>query len=484
MDIHKIYDVVIVGAGISGISSASHIETYCNNIKYIVLENRDDLGGTWDLFKYPGIRSDSDMHTMGLKLFPWPGKKFLADGPSIKDYLIKAVDHFKIRKNISFSKNVTSINWNDSDSLWYISLIDNNTNEKIQLRSKFIHSCAGYYRYSSGYKPEFKSCHEFNGLFIHPQEWRKSIDYKNKNVVVIGSGATAITLVPAMANEANHVTMIQRSPTYIASMDDEYKYLHHLSKISKKFAYWFIRFTNIIRQQWMYRQIRRWPEQSKEKILDLIKEELPKEYVDKNLTPSYYPWEQRLCIIPDNDLFDTINENKAAIVTDTIDEFYEDGVILKSGKKIEADIIISATGLVLENFGGIEILLDGVPIDIADTATYKSMMHSDIPNFLNTFGYINASWTLKADLTSKFLTRLINFMKKNSYQSCRPVIPKDMQLTDEWLSEFSSGYIQRARDIFPKQGNKKPWRNTQNYIIDWFEINYGKIKDKNLLFKK
>ena len=262
MDIHKIYDVVIVGAGISGISSASHIETYCNNVKYIVLENRDDLGGTWDLFKYPGIRSDSDMHTMGLKLFPWPGKKFLADGPSIKNYLNKAVDHFKIRKNISFGKNVTSINWNDSDSLWYISIIDHKTNEKIQLRSKFIHSCAGYYRYSSGYKPEFKSCHEFNGLFIHPQEWRKSIDYKNKNVVVIGSGATAITLVPAMANEANHVTMIQRSPTYIASMDDEYKYLHHLSKISKKFAYWFIRFTNIIRQQWMYRQIRRWPEQS------------------------------------------------------------------------------------------------------------------------------------------------------------------------------------------------------------------------------
>jgi monooxygenase len=484
VDIHKIYDVVIVGAGISGISSASHIETYCNNIKYIVLENRDDLGGTWDLFQYPGIRSDSDMHTMGLKLFPWPGKKFLADGPSIKDYLIKAVDHFKIRKNISFSKNVTSINWNDSDSLWYISLIDNNTNEKIQLRSKFIHSCAGYYRYSSGYKPEFKSCHKFNGLFIHPQEWRKSIDYKNKNVVVIGSGATAITLVPAMANEANHVTMIQRSPTYIASMDDEYKYLHHLSKISKKFAYWFIRFTNIIRQQWMYRQIRRWPEQSKEKILDLIKEELPKEYVDEHLTPNYYPWEQRLCIIPNNDLFKVINNNKASIVTDAIDEFYEDGVILRSGKKIEADIIISATGLVLENFGGMKILLDGVPINIGDTATYKSMMHSDIPNFLNTFGYINASWTLKADLTSKFLTRLINFMKKNSYQSCRPVIPKDMQLTDEWLSEFSSGYIQRARDIFPKQGNTKPWRNTQNYIIDWFEINYGKIKDKNLLFKK
>ena len=484
MDKDLIYDALIVGAGISGISSASHLETFCPDVNYIILENRTNLGGTWDLFKYPGIRSDSDMHTMGLKLFPWPGNKFLADGPSIKKYLERAVEHFNIRRNITFNKNVTSINWSNSESLWHVCVSDNKTNEIIHLRSKFIHSCAGYYRYSSGYKPEFKSSHIFNGLFIHPQEWRESIDYKDKKVAVIGSGATAITLVPAMAKEAKHVTMIQRSPTYIASMNDEYKYLHHLSKVSKKFAYWFIRISNIARQQWMYRQIRRWPEQSKEKILDLIKEELPKDYVEKHLTPDYLPWEQRLCIIPDNDLFEVIKDKKASIETDVIEEFYENGLILKSGKKIEADIIISATGLVLENFGGMEILLDGKPIDIAKTATYKSMMHSDIPNFLNTFGYINASWTLKADLTSKFLTRLIHFMKKNDFQSCTPIIPKDMELTDEWLSEFSSGYIQRARNIFPKQGNKKPWINTQNYIIDWFEINHGNIKDKNLLFKK
>jgi len=484
MNDDNLYDVIIIGAGISGISSASHLETYCPKSKYLIVENRKDIGGTWDLFKYPGIRSDSDMHTMGLRLFPWPGKKFLADGPSIKDYLLKAVENFNIKKNISFNKNVISINWKDKESLWYVNINDNQTNKRIQLRSKFVHSCAGYYRYSSGYKPKFKLMDNFNGIFVHPQEWNESINYKNKNIVVIGSGATAITLVPAMAEHAKLVTMIQRSPTYIASMEDEYKYLHHLSKISKKFAYWFIRLTNIVRQQWMYRQIRKWPEQSKEKILDLIKEELPKEYVEEHLTPSYYPWEQRLCIIPDNDLFKAINQNKAEIVTDHIDSFYENGIILKSGKKIEADIIISATGLVLENFGGMEILLDGVPIEISDTVTYKSMMHSEIPNFLNTFGYINASWTLKADLTSKFLTRLINFMKKNSYQSCRPVIPENMHLQDEWLGEFSSGYIQRARNIFPKQGNKKPWINTQNYIIDWFEINHGKIQDRNLLFKK
>ena len=484
MDPSKIYDVVIIGAGISGISSASHLQTYSPEAEYIVIENRKDIGGTWDLFKYPGIRSDSDMHTMGLKLFPWPGKKFLADGPSIKSYLMKAVEHFNIKEKISFNTNVVAINWNSLESLWYVKIKNNESNKAFEIKSRFVHSCAGYYRYSSGYTPEFKSSHLFNGLFVHPQEWNESIDYKNKNIVVIGSGATAITLVPAMAKKANHVTMIQRSPTYIASMSDEYKYLHYLAKISQKFSYWFIRFTNILRQQWMYRQIRKWPEKSKEKILDLIKDELPKEFVDEHLTPNYYPWEQRLCIIPDNDLFKAINDNKASIITDSIEEFYEDGLILKSGKRIEADIIISATGLVLENFGGMEILLDDNRIEISNTVTYKSMMHSDIPNFLNTFGYINASWTLKADLTSKFLTRLINFMKKNSYQSCRPVIPKDMNLTDEWLSEFSSGYIQRARNIFPKQGNKKPWVNTQNYIIDWFEINHGKIEDKNLLFKK
>ena len=477
----RIYDSIIVGAGISGVSAAYHLKTYCKGINFLVLEGRENFGGTWDFFKYPGIRSDSDMHTLGFSFKPWNSKKFIADAPSIMKYLDETIEENNLQEFIKFNMHIESASWDSKKSIWELTINNKNLDRLEVIKTKFIQMCAGYYSYANGHKPTFKGSDNFEGKIVHPQEWDNSINYENKKVSVIGSGATAVTLIPEIAKKASHVTMIQRSPTYIASVPSEYKFLHLLNYISPKLGYKIIRFTNILRQRNIYRRARKSPEIVKDYLLDLVKNELPDYDIEKHFTPSYNPWEQRLCLAPDNDFFESIKQNKVSVETDTIDSFSHKGVKLNSGKLIEADIIVTATGITLQNFGGINIFVDGDEIDVSKSFFYKSMMYTQIPNFINTFGYINASWTLKADLTSKYACRLINFMKENQYTKCIPIAPDDLMVTD-FLDDFSSGYVRRGASITVKQGNKKPWINNQNYLRDIFEINYGKIEDKSLRF--
>ena len=479
---NKIYDTIVVGAGISGVSAAYHLKKYSPKADFLVLEGRDNVGGTWDLFKYPGIRADTDMHTMGFSFKPWNSKKFIADGPSIMGYLNETIEENSLKNIIKFNMHIESASWNSEDSLWELNVKNKKLNKLEVIRTKFIQMCAGYYSYESGHKPFFKGSEDFTGQIIHPQEWDSSIDYENKRVAVIGSGATAVTIVPEIAKKANHVTMIQRSPTYIVSYPSEYKILHLLNYISPKLAHKIIRLTNILRQRRIFKRARRSPKLVKDYILGLVRKELPDFDIEKHFTPSYNPWEQRLCLAPDGDFFESIKKNKVSIETETIDSFSEKGVQLDSGKLIEADIIVTATGIKLQNFGGIRIFVDGNEVDVSKSFIYKSMMYTQIPNFINTFGYINASWTLKADLTSKYACRLINFMDDNNYAKCLPEAPEDLEETKGFLDDFSSGYVRRAASITVKQGNKKPWINNQNYLKDIFEINYGKIENNSLRF--
>ena len=479
---NKIYDTIVIGAGISGISAACHLKKYSPEANFLILEGRDNFGGTWDFFKYPGIRSDSDMHTLGFSFKPWNSRKFIADGPAIMGYLDETIEENNLKDLIKFNMHIESASWNSEDSVWELRINNKKLNKLETIKTKFIQMCAGYYSYKSGHKPIFKGSEDFVGQIIHPQEWNSSIDYENKKVAVIGSGATAVTLIPEIAKKASHVTMIQRSPTYIASAPSKYKILHLLNYISPKLGYKIIRFTNILRQRRIYRRAIRSPELVKNYLLDLVRDELPGFDIEKHFTPTYNPWEQRLCLAPDSDFFESINQKRVSVETETIDSFSEKGVQLDSGKLIEADIIVTATGIKLQNFGGIRIFVDENEIDISKSFIYKSMMYTQIPNFINTFGYINASWTLKADLTSKYACRLINFMNDNNYAKCLPIAPDDLEETKGFLDDFSSGYVRRAASITVKQGNKKPWINNQNYLKDIFEINYGKIEDNSLRF--
>jgi len=476
------FDVVVVGAGISGIGAGAHFNLKCPDQTYVILEGRESFGGTWDLFKYPGIRSDSDMHTLGYSFKPWVHKKSIANAPAIMEYLEETIDEYELHPHIRYNHHVETANWSPKEGKWIVSVTDKVNNKEIIFKGKLLYMCSGYYKYAHGYEPEFEGSENFEGQIIHPQKWSDEVEYENKEVVVIGSGATAVTIVPEIAKKANHVTMIQRSPTYIVSYPSEYKILHLLNYISPKLAHKIIRLTNILRQRRIFKRARRSPKLVKDYILGLVRKELPDFDIEKHFTPSYNPWEQRLCLAPDGDFFESIKKNKVSVETEIIDSFSEKGVQLNSGKLIEADIIVTATGIKLQNFGGIRIFVDGNEVDVSKSFIYKSMMYTQIPNFINTFGYINASWTLKADLTSKYACRLINFMDDNNYAKCLPEAPEDLEETKGFLDDFSSGYVRRAASITVKQGNKKPWINNQNYLKDIFEINYGKIEDNSLRF--
>ncbi len=478
-------DVIVVGAGISGIGAGAHLNTKCPDKTYAIFEGRDNFGGTWDLFKYPGIRSDSDMHTLGFSFKPWNHKKSIASGPLIMEYLQETIEEYGLNEKIKYNHHVESANWNEADGLWEVSITEKKSSEKFLYKSKFLYMCAGYYRYSSGYEPEFKGSENFSGQIIHPQKWPESLDYSGKNVVVIGSGATAATIVPEIAKEANLVTMLQRSPTYFVSRPDEDRIALFLKKfLPKSFVYALIRFKNVYIQQSIFKRVRAFPIKSKKFLIDQVKKELPDFDVDKHFTPSYNPWEQRMCLVPNSDFFNAIKDKSATVVTDHIESFEEKGIKLKSGEFLDADIIVTATGLVLQNFGGVTISVNNNPVNVSKTMTYKSLMYSDIPNFVNSFGYINASWTLKADLTSTYLCRLIKHMDKNEYLSACPRKPLDVDETYDWLKDFSSGYIQRSLDLHPQQGSKKPWVNYQDYIKDWIDVKFSKLEDGNLIFSK
>ena len=476
---HK--DVVIVGAGISGIAAGYNLKKTCPNKSFCILEGRDDIGGTWDLFKYPGIRSDSDMHTLGYRFKPWIHDKSIADGPSILEYIKETIEENDLRKDILVNHKVKSSNWNSHNNVWELEIDENDKLKHITCNFLFL--CGGYYSYTKPHMPSFKNQENFAGQIIHPQFWSDDVDYVDKKVAVIGSGATAITIVPAISEKAKHVTMIQRSPTYVVSGPSEDKINKFLRRfLPTKVTYFLIRWKNILWQSFTFSLARKYPERTKNKILDLIKDELGADYdIDKHFTPSYKPWDQRICLVPDSDLFKAIAEKKASVVTDTIDEFQSDGILLNSGEKVKADLIITATGIKLNSLNDISVTLDGVKLDPHERLTYKGMMLSGVPNFAMSFGYVNASWTLRADLTCEYVCRLIKLMDKKGTACCKPVDDKSAY-GDDKLIDFTSGYFQRGLHLMPKQGNKAPWKNYQNYLKDIFAVRLLSIKDSNLKF--
>ena len=476
---HK--DIIVVGAGISGIAAGYNLQKSCPNKSFAILEGRSSLGGTWDLFKYPGVRSDSDMHTLGFRFKPWIHKKSIADGPSILEYLNETVDEYNLREKISFNQKVISSNWSSDKSVWELKVLSNG--DEISMTCNFLFLCGGYYSYDKPFMPKFPNQEEFQGKLIHPQFWDESLDYTNKKVIVIGSGATAITLVPAIAKKAEHVTMLQRSPSYVISGPGEDSWSHSLNKILPiRLSYFLIRWKNILRTSLGFYLSRKYPNWIKKRIIDLVRDELGQDYdVEKHFTPRYNPWDQRMCLVPDSDLFASIRDEKASVVTDLIKSFNKDGILVESGEQINADIIISATGIEINMLNDINVSVDDEKVVPNAKLAYKGMMLSGVPNFAFTFGYVNASWTLRADLTCEYVCRLLNLMDKQKVSVCLPEEDSNAVVDDEYI-DFTSGYVQRALDIMPKQGIKAPWRNYQNYLKDIFLVRLFSIKDSTLKF--
>ena len=463
-------DVLVVGAGISGIGAGYHLNTMCPSRTYAILEGRADIGGTWDLFRYPGVRSDSDMHTLGFRFKPWTEAKAIADGPDILRYLHNTMNEFEIARHIRFRHLVKTAQWSSETSQWTVHVERVGTGDIVTFTCGFLFMCSGYYRYSEGFTPEFPGRDRFQGQIIHPQKWTSDVAYSGKRVVVVGSGATAITLVPAMAKDAEHVTMLQRSPTYIAARPDVDAFANKLRKyLPAKIAYAITRLKNTKYQQLVYSRSRTHPDKVKEILLKGVREQLGPDYdIEKDFTPSYNPWDQRLCLAPNGDLFQAMREGKASVVTDTIDTFDETGILLSSGQHLDADVIVTATGLQLVTLGEVQFEVDGKPINFADTWTYKGVAYSGVPNLASSFGYINASWTLRSDLTCEYVCRLLNHMAKTGTTQCTPQLrDEDLNMPERpWIDSFSAGYMSRVMHMFPRQGNHAPWVNPQNFARD------------------
>ena len=477
-------DVVIVGAGISGISAAWHLQDRCPAKNYVILERRDDLGGTWDLFKYPGIRSDSDMFTLGFRFKPWKSAKSIADGASIKAYIKEAAEENGIDQHIRYGTTVTAADWSDSENRWTVTF--ERDGQESQIQCGFVFACSGYYDYDEGYTPKFEGAEDFGGTIVHPQHWPEDLDYAGKQIVVIGSGATAVTLIPALVNSgAGHVTMLQRSPTFIGTLPEVDPIAVKANKyLPEKLAHFVNRWWAIGFSTGQYQVSRHFPEFMRNLLLTRAKRRLPAGYdVKTHFNPSYNPWDERLCLAPNGDLFKAIRRGKAEVVTDTIDRFTQTGIRLTSGRELAADIIITATGLNMRLFGGAAVTRNGAPVDISERMTYKAMMLSDIPNMAFTIGYTNASWTLKADLVSEYVCRLLNYMDKHGYDAVEPRHPGP-EVEPLPFTDFSPGYFQRALDQLPKSGSSGPWKAKQNYFFDIRAIRQGRVDDDSLQFTK
>ncbi len=476
------YDVLIVGAGLSGIGAAYHVQSKSPNKTFAVLEGRAAMGGTWDLFKYPGIRSDSDMYTLGFSFNPWGNPKAIADGPSILQYIKDTAAKFDIDKKIKYNHKVLDACWSDSEKMWTITLADHESIPYKNIRCKFLFTCCGYYDYVQGYSPSFPNSQAYGGIMIHPQQWDTNLVYENKKVIIIGSGATAVTLVPEMAKKAEKVIMLQRSPSYVVSLPREDRIANLLKKVlPEKAAYRLVRWKNILFSLSFYNASRKWPNAIKKLILKGVKKEMGANYDLKHFFPQYNPWDQRLCIVPDGDLFQSIKSGKAEVITDTVQQFTATGILLSSGKELQADIIVTATGLKLQLLGGMTLRVNGKIAEPKDIHCYRGVMFSDIPNFAVAIGYTNASWTLKCDLNCDYVVRLLNYMDKNNYAVCTPRFDST-EFSSEPLLDFDAGYIKRAVDILPHQGSKAPWKVYQNYLRDSFLLRYSSIKDKYLEF--
>ncbi|MEQ9517985.1 MAG: NAD(P)/FAD-dependent oxidoreductase [Parvibaculum sp.] len=479
------FDVIVVGAGISGIGAGYHLQKNCPNKSYLILEGRDKIGGTWDLFKYPGIRSDSDMYTLGYSFKPWTKAKAIADAPSILSYLNETAQEHGIDKKIRYGHQVKNASWSSADAKWTVDVELGDDKTPSQFTCNFLFMCAGYYSYKGGYTPDYPGVADYQGRLVHPQKWTDDIDYENKRVVVIGSGATAVTLIPELAKKATHVTMLQRSPTYVVSRPAEDKIANALRRyLPAKLAYGITRWKNVLLGMYFYNLCRTKPDMVKKRLLEEVRKELGPDFdVDKHFNPTYNPWDQRLCLVPDSDMFLALKTGKASVATDHIDTFTADGIRLKSGEELKADLIVSATGLTLEVLGGLKISVDGKPVELSNALTYKGMMYSDIPNLASSFGYTNASWTLKCDLTCEYLCRVINHMDQANVQQATPRLKDQKVEVEPWL-DLTSGYVQRAKDILPKQGTTRPWKLYQNYALDIVMLGYGAVDDGTMEFSK
>jgi len=479
------FDIIIVGSGLSGVDAAYHLQTSCRGKTYVILESRSAIGGTWDLFRYPGIRSDSDMFTFGYPFRPWQSNAAIADGQSIRTYIRETAEAYGIDRRIRFRHRVKSASWSSADALWTIDVERGDERAPARFTCNFLFGCTGYYDYASGYTPEFVGAEKFAGQIVHPQHWPETLDYGGKRVVVIGSGATAVTIIPVIAEKAAHVTMLQRSPTYIVSRPAEDKLATALRRrLPTRIAYAIARWYYVLFGLYFYNLSRRKPRAVKKWIVSQARAQLGADYdVLTHFTPRYNPWDQRLCLAPDADFFRAIKSGKADVVTDKIASFTADGIRLQSGRELDADIIVTATGLKMQLLGGISVAIDNKPVTFAETMNFKGVMFSDVPNLFAAFGYTNASWTLKCDLTSAYVARLINYMDRRGYAVCTPRL-RDPSVKPEPLIDFSSGYIQRAVDQFPRQGSKKPWRLHQNYVRDLLSLRFGAVNDPALEFKR
>jgi len=476
-------DVLIVGAGLSGIGAAHHLQQRCPGKSYAILEARESTGGTWDLFRYPGIRSDSDMHTLGYRFRPWTDPKSIADGSSILSYVRQVASDGGIDRHIRLRHRVLSAEWSSAEARWTVEAELTDTGEAVTMTCGFLFMNSGYYRYDQGYTPEFPGLDRFAGEVVHPQHWPEQLDYAGKRVVVIGSGATAMTLVPAMAKDAAKVTMLQRSPTYVISMPGEDGLANWLRQhLPDRVVYPLVRWKNVLLQGAFYRLSRKRPQLIRKLLRRGAIKALPPGYdVDTHFNPRYNPWDQRVCLVPDADLFRALGNGGAEIVTDRIATFTEGGIELESGAELDADVVITATGLNLLFLGDVRIAIDGEQPNMPETMTYKGMMLSDFPNFAFTLGYTNASWTLKGDLTAEYVCRLLNHMDAAGYRICRPKVT-DPSVTEEPLLDFNSGYVLRSLEHLPKQGSKEPWKLRQNYPLDLRMLRRGQIEDGAMQF--
>jgi monooxygenase len=475
-------DVLIVGAGLSGIGAAVHLQQRCPGKRYAILEARDAIGGTWDLFRYPGIRSDSDMYTLGYAFKPWTAAKAIADGPSIRAYVRETAREHGVERHIRFGHKVVAASWSSEDACWTVQALDKATGARRAFRTRFLYMCSGYYSYERAWRPAFEGEAGFMGAIVQPQFWPEGLDYKGKRVVVIGSGATAVTLVPAMAEQAAHVTMLQRSPTYVVSRPSEYGFAARwYRRFPASLAYLLTRWRVIGESMFLYHMARKHPDEARRRIVSLAARDLGPGYdVATHFTPRYKPWDQRVCVVPDGDMFHAIREGRASVVTDTIERFTPGGIRLASGQELEADIVVMATGLQLNVLGDAAITIDGQPFRPSESMSYKGMMLSGVPNCAMAFGYTNASWTLKADLTAAYVCRLLRYMDRNNLAIAVP--RREAGVQPRPFVDFTSGYVQRALDMLPKQGSRKPWQVYQNYFKDLVMIRYGRLKDGAMRF--
>ncbi len=475
-------DVLIIGAGLAGIGGACQLRRNCPNHSFTILESRATSGGTWDLFRYPGFRSDSDMYTYSYGFKPWKDKSTIADGHKILSYIREAAAEYNVEQRIRYQHKVVAADWSTTEKRWLVTAERGNTGEQVTINCKFLFHCSGYYDYEQGYTPEFSGSETFSGQIIHAQHWPEDLDYRGKRVVVIGSGATAVTLVPTMSKDTASLVMLQRTPTYIANVPAEDPWGLALRKwLPKSWVFRLIRWKKVLFQIYVYQLSRQKPQQLKKFLIGEVRKSLGPDYdVATHFTPDYNPWDQRLCAVPDGDMFAAIRAGSAEVVTDHIDMFNRTGIQLKSGKQLDADIVILATGLNLKFAGGVKHSIDGRELDLSQHFIYRGMMFSGIPNLAFTVGYTNSSWTLKTDLTSKYVCRLLDKMDRGKYAMVTPTLKGDIDEVP--LLDFDAGYVLRAREMMPKNGNRLPWKNYQNYIRDFIGLRLGRLNDDELEF--